>query len=113
MHILRTALLAASLLPLAAQAAPVPVPPEKMAYVGDWQGKDMRLQLAKDGTVKYKRDRPSKKLDLTVDLQGFNGDNFDVGASLIRSTFVVSKPPHREGDKWKMTVDGVELTKVD
>jgi hypothetical protein len=26
---------------------------------------------------------------------------------------VVSKPPHRVGDKWKMTVDGVELTRVD
>jgi hypothetical protein len=29
----------------------------------------------------------------------------------VRSTFVVSKPPHRAGGKWKMTVDGVELTK--
>lgn len=113
MHIVRTALLTACLLPLAACAAPVPVPAEKMAYVGDWQGKDMRLQLAKDGVVKYKRDRPGKKVDLTVDLQGFNGDHFDVGTSLIRSTFVVSKPPHREGGKWKMTVDDVELTKAD
>ena len=113
MHILRTAFLAACLLPLPALAAPVPVPAEKMAYVGDWQGKDMRLQLAKDGKVKYKRDQPGKNLDLSVDLQGFNGDNFDVGVMLVRSTFVVSKPPHRVGDKWKMTVDGVELTKVD
>jgi hypothetical protein len=111
MPTLRTAFLAALLLPLAAQAGPVPA--DKLAYVGDWQGKDMRLQLAKDGKVKYKRDRPNKKMDLSVDLQGFNGDNFDVGAFLVRSTFVVSKPPHREGDKWKMTVDGVELTRVD
>ena len=118
MHILRTAAftaatVAACLLPLAAQAAPVPVPADKIAYVGDWQGKDMRLQLARDGKVKYKRDRPSKKMDLSLDLQGFNGDNFDVGALMVRSTFVVSKPPHRVGNKWKMTVDGVELTKVD
>jgi hypothetical protein len=113
MHLLRPLILAAALLPLAAQADPVPVPAEKMAYVGDWQGKDMRLQLAKDGKVKYKRNQPGKNLDLSVDLQGFNGDNFDVGVMLVRSTFVVSKPPHREGGKWKMTVDGVELTKVD
>jgi hypothetical protein len=112
MHILRTAILAACFLPFAAHAAPVPVPPEKMAYVGDWQGKDMRLKLAKDGKVEYKRDQPNKKLNLNVDLQGFNGDNFDVGVMLVRSTFVVTKPPHREGDKWKMTVDGVELTRV-
>jgi hypothetical protein len=99
MHLLRPLILAAALLPLAAQADPVPVPAEKMAYVGDWQGKDMRLQLAKDGKVKYKRNQPGKNLDLSVDLQGFNGDNFDVGVMLVRSTFVVSKPPHREGGK--------------
>ncbi|HAV37557.1 MAG TPA: hypothetical protein DCX52_14595 [Massilia sp.] len=108
-----TILAAACLLPFAAQADPVPVPADKQAYVGDWQGKDMRIQMAKDGKIKYKRDRPSKKLDLSVDLQGFNGDNFDIGWGFVRSTFVVSKPPHREGDKWKMTVDGVELTRVD
>ena len=113
MHILRTAILAAALLSSSAQAAPVPVPPEKMAYVGDWQGKDMRIQLAKDGKVKYKRDQPNKQMDLSLDLQGFNGDNFDVGVFLVRSTFVVSKPPHRVGGKWKMTVDGVELTRVE
>ena len=113
MPMLRTAILAACFLPFAAQAAPVPVPAEKIAYVGDWQGKDMRLQLAKDGKVKYKRDRPDKKMDLSLDLQGFHGDNFDVGVMLVRSTFVVSKPPQRVDGKWKMTVDGVELTRVD
>ena len=113
MHILRTAILAACLLPLTAHADLVPVPPEKMAYVGDWQGKDMRIQLAKNGKVEYKRKQPGKDMNLSVDLQGFNGDNFDVGVFLVRSTFVVSKPPHRENGKWKMTVDGVELTRVD
>jgi hypothetical protein len=114
MPTLRAAILAAAfLLPLAAQAAPVPVPADRLAYVGDWQGKDMRIQMTKDGKIKYKRDRPGKNMDLSVDLQGFDGDNFDIGWGFVRSTFVVSKPPHREGDKWKMTVDGVELTRVD
>lgn len=113
MHLLRTAILAACFLSFSAHAAPVPVPADKIAYVGDWQGKDMRLQLAKDGKVKYQRDRPGKQMDLSLDLQGFDGDNFDVGVMLVRSTFVVTKPPHREGNKWKMTVDGVELTRVD
>ena len=111
MHTLRAAILAALLLPLAAFADPVPA--DKQAYVGDWQGKDMRLQLNKEGKVKYKRDRPGKKLDLSIELQRFDGDSFDAGGGFIGSRFVVSKPPHREGDKWKMTVDGVELTRVD
>ena len=111
---LRRAILLAACL-CAAQpsfADPVPVPADKSAYVGEWLGEKMRLKIQQNGQVEYKRDRPGKNVDLHVDLQGFNGDNFDVGVSLVRSTFVVSKPPHREGGKWKMTVDGVELTKV-
>jgi hypothetical protein len=92
-------------------ADPVPVPADKAAYVGEWLGKDMRLNIKQDGHVEYKRNQPGKNLSLNIDLQGFNGDNFDVGFSLVRSTFVVSKPPHREGGKWRMTVDGVELTR--
>ncbi|QNA87523.1 hypothetical protein G4G28_01870 [Massilia sp. Dwa41.01b] len=115
MYLLRPALIAACLLPLAAWAAPVPA--DKLAYVGDWQGGDRRLQLSRDGKVKYKREEKSKhkseKVDLNVDLQGFDGNNFSVGWGIVSLTFVVSKPPHREGDKWKMTVDGVELTRVD
>ena len=109
MRIASSLILAAALLSGAACAAPVPA--DKQAYVGSWQGKDMRLALAKDGKIKYKRDQPGKKLDLSIDLLGFNGDHFDVGWGIVRSTFVVSKPPHREGKQWKMTVDGVELTR--
>lgn len=110
----RPLLLAAGLLAFQpSYADPVPVPPSKAAYVGEWLGEKMRLKIHQDGHVEYKRDRPNKHLDLNVDLQGFDGDNFDVGTSFVRSTFVVSKPPHRENGKWKMTVDGVELTRVD
>jgi hypothetical protein len=110
MHILRSLVLAAGLLASAAALAE-PVPADKMAYVGDWQGKDMQLTLSKEGKVKYKRNQPGKNLDLSIDLLGFNGNNFDVGWGIVRSTFVVSQPPHREGKQWKMTVDGVELTR--
>lgn len=95
----------------AAQAEPVPA--DKSDYVGTWQGKDMRLALSKDGKIKYKRDQEKKKVDLDIELLGFKGNNFDAGWSFMRSTFVVSKPPHREGGKWKMTVDGVEMTRED
>ena len=109
MRIAPSIVLAAGLLCGAAWAAPVPA--DKQAFVGNWQGKDMQLALSKDGKVKYKRKRPSGDTDLNIDLLGFNGNNFDVGWGIVRSTFVVSKPPHREGKAWKMTVDGVELTR--
>jgi hypothetical protein len=110
MRIVSSLVLATGLL-VSASAWADPVPPDKMAYVGNWQGKDMQLSLSKEGKVTYKRDQPGKKIDLNLDLQGFKGDKFDVGVGFVRSTFVVGKAPHREGGKWKMTVDGVELTR--
>lgn len=104
--------LAAGLLSSAAAWAD-PVPADKMDYVGNWQGKDMQLWLSKDGKIKYKRKQEKKDVDLSIELLGFNGNNFDAGWRFMRSTFVVGKPPHREGGKWKMTVDGVELTRAE
>ena len=109
MHTLRRCLLAACLFAGIAHAAPVPE--SKLAYVGHWKGKAMELSLSKDGKVMYKREQAGKKIDIHVDLLEFNGNNFDVGWGIVRSTFVVSEPPHRVGKEWKMTVDGVELTK--
>jgi hypothetical protein len=110
---IRRAILLAACLFAAQPSFADPVPADKSAYVGDWQGEGMRLNIHQDGKVDYKRNQPGKNLSLSVDLQGFNGDNFDVGFSLVRSTFVVGKPPHRENGEWKMTVDGVELTRAE
>jgi hypothetical protein len=44
-------------------------------------------------------------------LNGFEGNNVVVGIGPISTTFMVSVPPHQEGGDWKMTVDGVELTR--
>jgi len=106
-----TSLILAAGLCASATALADPVPADKMAYVGSWQGKDMRLVLSKEGKIQYKRDQDKKKVDLSIDLLGFNGNNFDAGFGFMRSTFVVSKPPQRTGGMWKMTVDGVELTR--
>lgn len=106
-------LLGALAVSLFARADPQPIPSDKRAYIGEWKGKDMELNIAASGKLHYKRNQPGKNLDLNVDMLGFNGDNFDVGVGIIRSTFVVSKPPHPDDKKMKMTVDGVELTKVE
>jgi hypothetical protein len=109
---MRSVLLAACLLaPRAVLAEPLPVPAEKAAYIGEWVGKDMRLNIAKNGQIDYKITRPNKKVDMSIELLRFSGNNFDAGYGVISTTFVVSKPPHKEDGKWKMVVDGVELTK--
>jgi len=90
-----------------------PVPPEKAAYVGEWRGKSMFLAISQDGKVSYKRQKGAASTSIDAPLRGFDGDNFNVGIALISTTFVVSKPPYREGNAWKMVVDGVELTRAE
>ncbi|MBW3566209.1 MAG: hypothetical protein KY459_15990 [Acidobacteria bacterium] len=89
-----------------------PVPPEKSAYVGEWQEKTMYLLITEDGSVRYKRLKGGASTSLEGPLKGFTGDNFEVGIGPMATTFVVSKPPYKDGDIWKMVVDDVELIKT-
>ena len=45
-------------------------------------------------------------------LKKFDGDDFIVGVGPIETAFKVSAVPHQEDGVWKMTVDGVELSKA-
>ncbi len=89
-----------------------PVPPEKSAYVGEWQEKTMYLLITQDGSVQYKRLKGGATISVNGPLKGFNGNNFEVGIGPMTTTFIVSKPPYQDGDNWKMVVDEVELTKM-
>jgi hypothetical protein len=40
------------------------------------------------------------------------GPDFSAGFLFLSMTFVVSRPPYREGDTWRMVVDGVALTRA-
>ena len=71
----------------------------------------MYLLLLQDGSVQYNRIKSGATTSVNGPLQGFEGDNFVVGVGLMKTTFVVSKPPYQDGGTWKMVVDGVELTK--
>jgi len=89
-----------------------PVPPEKSAYVGEWQEKTMYLLITQDGSVRYKRLKGGVSTSIDGPLKGFDGNNFEAGIGPMATTFVVSKPPYQDGGKWKMVVDDLELTKT-
>lgn len=110
MKSLRLAILFASFCTLLGCARPVPA--EKSSYVGEWSEKTMYLLITQDGSVKYKRLKGGATTSVDAPLQGFVGDNFDVGVGPMATTFVVSKAPYQDGDKWKMVVDGIELVKT-
>lgn len=91
----------------------IPVPPDKQDYVGMWASSEMQLSISKGGRVEYKRSSGSGSKSISAPIQKFVGNNFVVGALGINTTFVVSELPHQDSTGiWKMTVDGVELTKI-
>lgn len=94
-------------------ACGIPVPPEKSAYVGEWRAPTMGLLITQDGSVVYKRIRAGVKTSANGPIRRFEGDDFVVGLPLFSTTFEVSRAPYQEAGKWKMVVDGVELTKVE
>ena len=89
-----------------------PLPPDRLAYAGQWRSSTMSLLITESGNVNYKRVDGGVSKSVNGPLQAFEGDNFVVGIGPVKTTFVVSMPPHEDGGAWKMTVDGVELTKV-
>lgn len=89
-----------------------PVPPEKAAYVGEWQEPAMYLLITQDGSVRYKRLKGGVTTSVDGPIKGFAGDDLEVGIGPMATTFKVSKPPFQEDGRWKMVVDGVALTRT-
>ena len=88
-----------------------PVPEGKLNYVGEWRSKEMYLLILKDGTVSYKRLKGGGNVSINGPLKEFVGNNFVVGVAFLTTTFEVSQTPELINGVWKMTVDGVQLTK--
>ena len=89
-----------------------PLPQDKLSYVGKWQSNEMELLILADGSVVYKRIKGGSTTSIDAPLKEFDGDDFVVGVLFITTTFDVSVPPHEVEGVWKMTVDGVELSRV-
>lgn len=89
-----------------------PLPENKLHYAGQWQSKEMSLLILDDGSVAYERLKGGATTSINGPLKEFVGDDFVVGILFLTTTFDVSEPPHDENGIWRMTVDGVRLTKV-
>ena len=88
------------------------VPTDKLDYVGQWQSPEMSLLILKDGTIAYKRLQHGGSTSINAGIKEFQGDNFVVGILFFTTTFEVSAVTHQVDNQWKMTVDGVELTRT-
>jgi hypothetical protein len=109
----RLALAALALCALLLAACGEPLPQDKHEYAGEWRGAQMRLLITPDGRCEYERLRQGgASTSISAPIQRFEGDNFVVGVGPMSTTFVVTRPPHVSEGRWKMVVDGVELTRL-
>ena len=110
MRPLAAALIAPCLVLLAACAEPLPS--HRLEYAGEWRGDTTLLVISPSGHCEYERRRNGNSVKINAPIQRFEGDNFVVGVGPFTTTFAVSKPPHLANGRWRMVVDGVELTRV-
>jgi hypothetical protein len=95
--------------------AATPQPPPSTDWVGTWTGTTggdaVLLTIDGDGGVHYQR---SGSVQSSYDMPAiaWRSDGFDIGLSAWMSTsFHVDAAPHEDAGAYKMTVDGVELTR--
>ncbi len=101
-------------------------PDDKKSYIGDWRGKhqneSMTLSIAADGTVNYERkqdstgESTSKSNSRNISggkITKFDGNDFEVKVLVVSTTFKVEKPPYQDGKRWRMVVDGMEVSRTD
>ena len=107
-----TTIVMAGLLATLLVACAKPLPSDKSGYAGEWKGGPISLLITADGRVKYARKEGGMSKSLEAPIKEFKGDNFVVGVGFMSTEFVVTAPPHEDGSEWKMTVDGIELTRT-
>ncbi len=110
MRFLKSVCLLSFLVVLAACSKPLP--PAKAHYAGHWTGKRMQMLITAEGSMSYSRAGDGNVVtSIDAPIQAFTGNDMVVGVGPLTTTFVVSAPPRQDGAAWKMTVDGVELTR--
>lgn len=101
-----------SLLALLAACAQ-PVPEAYADYVGHWRGEGMRLVIRADGHADYDRVQGQSHVSIEGNAHSFSKGGFRIGLGPLSADFTVQRGPEVEKGRWRMIVDGVELTRVD
>jgi len=72
----------------------------------------MKLRISPAGMVNYERKTGAGNRTINAFLSEFQRHQFKVGFMGINTTFRIDRAPYQEAGKWKMKIDGVELTRV-
>ncbi len=101
-----------ALLVLSACARPVPA--AYADFIGHWRGDNVRLVIHADGRADYEFVSDNQRVSIRGPVHDFSPTGFRVGLGGPASAdFVVRQAPHRADGRWRMTVDGHALTRID
>ncbi len=71
----------------------------------------MSLLITADGGLSYERKRGNSTTTLDAPIQEFENDHITAGLWIFNMTFQINRAPYKDGDAWRMVLDGVTLTK--
>lgn len=108
----RAPLLALACLWLAA-CAKQPLPPDYAEYAGHWRGDGVLLVITAKGHADYELVRGGARTSIEGPVHGFDGKGFSIGVGPLSARFEVQQPPHLANGRWRMTVDGRPLVRVE
>jgi hypothetical protein len=86
------------------------IPDGKDAYVGTWKSPQATLVISRHGRMTYHRPQTADRIEerLSAPIERFS-ESAILGPGGI--WLEVNQPPHRQGDTWRMTVNGDVLTR--
>ncbi|MGQ9897852.1 MAG: hypothetical protein ACUVR8_09915 [Acidobacteriota bacterium] len=89
------------------------IPPDKQAYIGNWSGEGTTLAITPDGKVNWTSERGSRSSKVeNLPIKRFIGNDFEVGLGPFTTRFTVQRPPQFTAGRWRMTVEGVQVTRA-
>jgi hypothetical protein len=81
-------------------------------FIGTWTSAGTNLVITEKGKLHYICFKGSSRKRINGTIKEFKENSFVVKVLWIFSfTFKIDEPPHKSGNKWKMRINGVELTK--
>jgi hypothetical protein len=80
----------------------------KPEYVGTWVGGGMTLTIEAGGHVDYEKKEPGSSEAMHGSIS-FDGGEMVLDVLVMKKRMHIDKPPHLDGTRWLMTLDGVEV----
>jgi len=84
---------------------------DKKDFIGYWYGTGMSLLITADGGLAYERKKDGTTTSIDAPIQEFESDHLTAGVWIFSVEFKIDRAPYKDGDAWRMVIDGVTLTK--